>query len=1098
MRTRLAGALTCILLLTPLLPVLAAAAAARPSDDSCPAGLVPEDMFTDVAADSPHEAPIDCLVWWRVALGVSRASYDPAGQVRRDQLATFVVNLVEAGGGVLPLPARDHFTDDEGSLHEHNVNRLADAGVLRGIGDGRFEPLRGVDRAQTATYLVQAYDELARQRREAALPAGPDAFRDDDGSVHEGSIDRAAAAGLAAGIGDGTGYAPLVGVRRDQMASFVTRTLDLLVENGTATTPARRAGDLDPSYASQGLLALEPTGGYDEARAATLDPDGRLVVAGESSVSGGDGGPERVFTLSRVLPDGAPDLSFGRDGTVVGDVGDPFEIRSIAVQPDGMVLAGGSASCGDGCTASVLARFDVEGRPDPAFGDAGRVSLTLDETGPIASLALDPQGRIVAGGVTRPTGSAGADDFSVVRYLPGGELDASFGQHGRVRTDFRGGRDAATSIALRPDGTIVAGGSSSGPGADASVDQAVAVARYLPDGTLDSYFGGFGDFSGGGGDGDGDGRLEADFLPERHAAEVLASLAVTADGGVVAVGHYASDGVTPIGVVLRWDPVGYPIGFFPWYYLEGGFTQATSVAVQPDGDLLVGGRVAGRRVPPGPDDRPGELGQGTDWDWALMRLDARGGEEEDLSFGQRGAVYAPVGTRASEVVLQPDGQIVMVGCSCRDRPYGPDGTPTASGLVVLRHQAESSPERAGRLDRRGFKDFGVVSTPVGDGFAEALDVTVDREDRILLAGRSSRSIGVARLQANGFPDREFSEDGVVTTAVGAESEARAVAGYYGGVMVGGRTTTGDASAFVLVRYDHYGALVDDFGVGGVVTTAAPGTPAVEDLGVLPEGRIVALGSAAVGVDVQNTGFLVVRYLPDGSLDPSFGEDGRVTVDFRGALDHAQALLVQEDGSLLVAGTSNDPSGAQESVVVLARLLEDGTLDASFGEGGRAFADLGPGYDALGGLAEQPDGALVVSADTDPYAAAPLAVARFTADGGLDESFGDDGVTTTDLPGPSRASDVTVDVDGRILVSATTGEEPDVGWVVAAYTPDGALDPSFGDSGVVHAAAGEHANAMALQGDGLVVAGCDCPEEQYARGGAESRSSFVVARFLLGR
>jgi hypothetical protein len=240
MRNRLAGALTCLLLLTPLLPAPSAAAAARPSDDSCPAGAVPEDLFTDVAADSPHEAPIDCLVWWRVALGVSRASYDPSGPVRRDQLATFVVNLVEAGGGVLPRPTRDHFSDDGGSLHEYNVNRLADAGVLRGTGEGRFDPLRSVDRAQTATYLVQAYDELARQRREAKLPAGPDAFRDDDGTVHEGSIDRAAAAGLAAGTGTGTSYAPSVAVRRDQMASFVTRVLDDLVRSGRSPVPDAR------------------------------------------------------------------------------------------------------------------------------------------------------------------------------------------------------------------------------------------------------------------------------------------------------------------------------------------------------------------------------------------------------------------------------------------------------------------------------------------------------------------------------------------------------------------------------------------------------------------------------------------------------------------------------------------------------------------------------------------------------------------------------------------------------------------------------------------------------------------------------------------
>jgi hypothetical protein len=189
---------------------------------------VPEDGFADVVVGSTHEAAVDCVVAWRIALG-SAGRYEPARPVPRDQMATFIARLIERSGVSLPA-GRDAFPDDESSVHEASINALAAAGVVSGKADGRYAPAEHVTRAQMATFLVRAFEYAAG----AVLPAGPDYFLDDGFSPHAASIDKAALAGFTGGSAGGL-YRPLTDVARDQMASFLTRVLDKLVDDGHAT-----------------------------------------------------------------------------------------------------------------------------------------------------------------------------------------------------------------------------------------------------------------------------------------------------------------------------------------------------------------------------------------------------------------------------------------------------------------------------------------------------------------------------------------------------------------------------------------------------------------------------------------------------------------------------------------------------------------------------------------------------------------------------------------------------------------------------------------------------------------------------------------------
>lgn len=198
---------------------------ARAIDRACPEGEVPEAGFRDVDPASAHAFAIDCVAWRELAAGVAVDRYDPTGVVTRAQMATFLARTIEAAGRQLPTSPPDAFGDDDGSVHEHRINQLAAVGVVKGQLDRTYQPRLSVTRAQMATFLSRAVEEVLRQ----PLPRTFDNFDDDDGHVHETRIDAVAEAGIAAGVGVRT-YAPDRAVQRGQMASFLARTLDYLYE----------------------------------------------------------------------------------------------------------------------------------------------------------------------------------------------------------------------------------------------------------------------------------------------------------------------------------------------------------------------------------------------------------------------------------------------------------------------------------------------------------------------------------------------------------------------------------------------------------------------------------------------------------------------------------------------------------------------------------------------------------------------------------------------------------------------------------------------------------------------------------------------------
>ena len=214
-------------------------------------------------------------------------------------------------------------------------------------------------------------------------------------------------------------------------------------------------GSLDTSFDADGKLTTSISAGNDEANSVNCQPDGKIIAAGYSFNSG-----DSDFAIVRYNADGSFDTSFDTDGIVTTSIGSQDIINSIAVQANGKIIAAGySTNVNRDIT---LARYNIDGSLDTTFDSDGIVTTPVGPANSYAnSVAIETDGKIVVAGGTDA-------DFAVVKYNINGSLDSAafaknssqaFGTNGIVTTDISGQYDSANSVAVQPDGKIIAGGS---------------------------------------------------------------------------------------------------------------------------------------------------------------------------------------------------------------------------------------------------------------------------------------------------------------------------------------------------------------------------------------------------------------------------------------------------------------------------------------------------------------------------------------------------------------------------------------------------------------------------------------------------------------
>ena len=237
-----------------------------------------------------------------------------------------------------------------------------------------------------------------------------------------------------------------------------------------------------------------------------------------------------------------------------------------------------------------------------------------------------------------------------------------------------------------------------------------------------------------------------------------------------------------------------------------------------------------------------------------------------------------------------------------------------------------------------------------------------------------------------------------------------------------------------------------FGNGGKVVTdmtpagAAPQDNYVQAVAVLPSGMAVTAGYAVAG---GNGAIVLAGYQNDGTLNAAFGTSGKIRTEILGpgATDAASSVVVQPDGKIIAGGSTITKTSFD---FALTRYLTDGSLDPTFGSGGRATSDFG-GNDSIASIVLQPDGKIIAAGSTTPDGGSyRMVVARYLANGQLDRTFGNGGEVVTAVGSSSSAAGVTLQPDGKIVVAGTSGND----FALLRYLSDGSLDPAFGTGGEV--------------------------------------------------
>jgi len=303
---------------------------------------------------------------------------------------------------------------------------------------------------------------------------------------------------------------------------------------------------------------------------------------------------------------------------------------------------------------------------------------------------------------------------------------------------------------------------------------------------------------------------------------------------------------------------------------------------------------------------------------------------------------------------------------------------------------------------------------------------------------------------SGTFDASFGTGGQVTTDfAGAGDGVGAIAVQPDGklVAVGGATINGQAD-FALARYNGNGTLDTSFGKNGRATTDLGGRyEGANSVALQADWKIVVAGGSVIGL-FDN--FALARYNSNGTLDTSFGTGGKVITNFGEVSSRAYSVAVQPNGKIVVAGYANI-DGSEDFALV--RYNADGTLDDTFGAGGKVITDFGLvqqgfSYAFANSLAVQLDGKIVVAGQALLGSGFDFALARYNSNGELDTSFGTGGKVITDFTPNEGANSLAVLPDGRIVVAGQANVDRGYGFALVRYNSNGTVDTSFGSDGKV--------------------------------------------------
>lgn len=713
-----------------------------------------------------------------------------------------------------------------------------------------------------------------------------------------------------------------------------------------------RDGSIDTSFDGDGKTTIDFDNQDDHGTAVAIQPDGKIVAAGYSMV-----GNDLDFSLARLDPDGGLDSGFGPDGKVTTGFGGNDGAFSVAIQPDGKIVAGGESRTCELVkflcdTDFALARYTANGALDPSFGMGGKATSGLGGDEFITHLVIQDDGKIVAGG---PKDS---NQIAIVRYLANGLRDTSFDNDGLLSTDKVG---AGHWIDVQPDHKILLFGQN-------------GLFRLTDLGWDDHTFG------------------NAGFVPTSSTglADFYRGI-VLPDGNIVVAGsgpHTSFD-------LARFDPDGnLDMNFGESSGITRNRVPVSSSNIAnlldlirtPDGELMA----AGSTHP-----------EGGEKSYAMARYLPDGTLDDGGRVITRVTDFAGIDDQASAIAVGKNGSILLAG---------------SANTGPLKRAGAARYTQQGQLDE-GFASHGLLRSGV---LQKASAAAVDGNGFVYLAGpRYASATGFDFALLKFKPDGSSlaagfgpSGTGFVTTDLGGDDTPNALAlTPDGGFAVAGSS----GLDFAVVKYTLGGLPDPSFDVDGIVTTGfSPNSVDVAYAALSqPDGKILVAGRTKASGS-ENDDFALARYNPDGSLDPSFDGDGLLAIDFAGEPDTAYDLALTQDGKILVAGTAEV---AGTGHLAAARLNPDGSLDTSFSEDGKVLLHHGLGDNTGYAAGVLPNGEVAIAGCLANFDLGynQMLLDVLNPDGTPDSSFATNGTSTYSLGGASCAYDLAAS-STRILLA----------------------------------------------------------------------------------
>ena len=794
-------------------------------------------------------------------------------------------------------------------------------------------------------------------------------------------------------------------------------------------------GSLDASFGNNGIVITDIATGSDYARDLIIQADGKLVVAGSGT---------NDFAIARYNADGSLDTSFANNGIAITDISGSIDhAYDVAQQIDGKLVVAGNSYI-DGDSDFVLLRYNTDGSLDTSFDSDGIVSTDVSGGHDYArGLEIQPDGKLVVAGYSN---NGGIYDVAIARYNTDGSLDNQFNLVNTLASPLR---PAGTSVILDSDVQIFdaelsaadnfAGASltlvrNTGANVDDIFSAAANLASIIEGNDLVLSGVVIGSVTT-----NSAGTLVLTFnnnATQPHVNEAMQSLAYSNNAGAhatVQIDWLFNDGNTVSqGTGGALDTIG-----------SSSFT--TNDIVIANNDTAI-----------------------TDEDITLNNINVLANDSD--GDGDSLTVTSAF-TSNGTVSINPDSSLNYtpnsqfngsdtIYYSITDA-YGS----TASASVVITVNAVNDAPSFGRHD-------GIVTTDIDSQNDYAKDIVIQDDGKLLIAGVSDNNFTLARYTNDGSLDITFGDAGIIVSDIttGTETVASVLLQNDGKIVVAGSSRDGSNTNFLLVRYLSDGSLDTSFGGGDgiVITDISGGRDFASDAVIQTDGKIIITG-------VSDNEFALVRYNTDGSLDTSFGTNGIATPDVNLHRNTANAISLLDDGKILVSGTEHSFTGAGNVFKFLTvRYNSDGSIDTSFGTEGSVATDLGLGLNFSYGMTVQDNGKILVSGTTISHTYNwEFSIVRYNPDGSLDTSFDGDGIVTTNITGSSEyAYDVQVQADGKILlVGSSNGGLNGSDSTLVRYNIDGSLDTSFGRDGIVTtdiAGSSNSTNSLALQDDGKIV------------------------------